>query len=91
MRPKKPGLRLGLALLDFLTVAAVVAFGWWHYRPLYQKAADAKEQLLAAQDTLQQKQLDATSEELAAAKGHLETAQQNFRSCRSTLRRDPLV
>ena len=91
MRPKKPGLRLGLALLAFLTVAAPVAFGWWHYRPLYQKAADAKEQLLAAQDTLQHKRLDATSEELAAAKGQLETAQQNFRSCRSTLRRDPLV
>jgi hypothetical protein len=62
-----------------------------HYRPLYQRAADAKELLLAAQDTLQQRQLDADPEELATAKGQLETAEQDFRSCRSSLRRDPLV
>ena len=91
MRPKKPGLRLGLALLALLTVAAVAALGWWHYRPLYQKAADAKGLLLAAQDTLQQRRLDAAPEELAVARGQLETAEQNFRSCRSALRRDPLV
>jgi hypothetical protein len=47
--------------------------------------------LLAAQDTLQQKQLDAAPEELAVTRSQLETAEQNFRSCRTALRRDPLV
>jgi hypothetical protein len=74
-----------------LTLAVVSALGWWHYRPLYQQAAEAKELLLEAQDTLQQKRLDATDEELAAAKGQLETAEHNFQSCRQALRRDPLV
>jgi len=91
VRPKKPGLRLGLALLALVTVAAVAALGWWHYRPLYQEAADAKELLLAAQETLQQRQLDATPDELTVTKSRLEAAEQNFRSCRSALRRDPLV
>ena len=91
MRPNKPELRLGLALLALLMVVAVAALGWWHYRPLYQRAADAKELLLVAQDTLQQRQLDAAPEELAVARGQLETAEQNFRSCRTALRRDPLV
>jgi hypothetical protein len=47
--------------------------------------------LLAAQDTLQQRQLDASPEELAVARSQLETAEQDFRSCRTALRRDPLA
>jgi hypothetical protein len=91
VRPKRPGLRFGLSLLALLTVAAVAALGWWHYRPLYQRAAGAKTLLLSAQDTLQQRQLDASPEELAVARSQLETAEQDFRSCRTALRRDPLA
>jgi hypothetical protein len=91
VRPKKPGLRLGLALLVLASVAAAAALGWWHYRPLYQRAGEAKEQLLAAQETLQERQLDATPEELDLTKSRLEAAEEDFRSCRSALRHDPLV
>ncbi|MGA2286182.1 MAG: DUF4012 domain-containing protein [Dehalococcoidia bacterium] len=91
MRLKKPRLGLALALGAVLTLAAVAALGWWHYRPLYQEAANAREQLLQAQDTLQQQRLDATEDELVATRSQLEAAEQEFRSCQSALRHDPLV
>ena len=89
MRPKK--LRLGLALVAVLTVGSVAALGYWHYHGLYQKTADAKELLLEAQDTLQQKRLDASDEELALARSQLGEAEREFASSRRALRRDPLV
>jgi hypothetical protein len=90
VRLRIPRLRLKAALV-LLAVASVAALVWVHYRPLYQRANDARSLLLSAQDTLQQKQLDATPAELAEARSQLETAQQYFQSSRSALRRDPLV
>lgn len=91
MRLRKPRLGLKLVLGAVLTLAVVAALGWWHYRPLYQDAANAREQLLQAQDTLQQQRLDATEDELATTKRHLEAAESEFTSCQSALRHDPLV
>ena len=80
-----------LVLGAVLTLAVVAALGWWHYRPLYQDAANAREQLLQAQDTLQQQRLDATKNELATTKRQLEAAESRVTSCQSALRHDPLV
>ncbi len=91
MRLKKPWPGPALALAAVLTLAAVAALVWWHYRPLYQKAADARQQLLQAEDTLQQKRFDASEDELAATQRQLETAAEEFRSCQSALRHDPLA
>lgn len=91
-RPKRPAkLKLGLVLLTILAAGAVAALGGRHYYDLYGEVASAKELLLQAQDSLHERRLDATAEELAAAEAQFEEAGAKFKSSQDALRRDPLV
>lgn len=91
MRPKKPRLKLGLLLLAVLTAAVVGTLGTLHYRTLYQRVANAKELLLTAQESLQERRLDATASELAEAKAQLTEAEEGFSASSDALQGDPLV
>ena len=88
MRPKRPGLKLGLLLLAGLTAAIVGTLGTLHYSTLYQRVANAKELLLTAQESLQERRLDATASELAEARAQLSEAEEGFRSVRPWYRPD---
>jgi hypothetical protein len=91
LRPKRPGLKLGLSLLAVLTAVVVGTLGTLHYRALYQRVANAKELLLTAQESLQERRLDATASELAKARAQLREAEEGFGASRDALQGDPLV
>ena len=91
VRPKRPGLKLGLFLVAVLTAAIVGTLGTLHYRALYQRVANAKELLLTAQESLQERRLDATASELAEAEAQLGQAEEGFRTSSDALQGDPLV
>jgi len=90
-RPRKPGLKLGLLLLAVLAAAVAGTLGTLHYRALYDRVANAKEMLLTAQESLQEKRLDATAGELEDAEAKFRAAEEGFRSGRNALQDDPLV
>jgi hypothetical protein len=61
-----------------------------HYRALYQEAEAARDLLLAAQQSLQERRLDATAAELEQAQADLSQAEKGFQNGHSALRNDPL-
>ncbi len=90
-RLKKQGLRKGLLLLAALVIGALAALGARHYYALYDRASDAKDQLLTAQESLQEKRLDATASELEEAKAQFRESEEKFRASRDTFQGDPLA
>lgn len=90
-RLKKPGLKLALALLAVAAIGGLTALATLHYRALYDDAVEAKEQLLAAQESLQGKRLDASAADLEQAEARFRAAGEGFRDSRDALQSDPLV
>lgn len=82
---------LPLLLLAPALTVALGAFALLHYRGLYSDAEDAKNLLLAAQESLRESRLDATPAELERAEADLTEAETGFRRARDALSGDPLL